>query len=116
MSGERGRRRVAAWLAAGLMTGLVAGAPGAAAHAAPSTAWIGNRFEQETSDLVRRANIVLGDAPEQAQQMMPLGNGQLGAAVWAAQGFKAQLNRTDTWPTRRSPGQVSIPGLAPMTT
>ena len=40
---------------------------------------------------------------------MPLGNGQIGAAVWAADGFTAQINRTDTWPTRRSPGQVDDP-------
>jgi hypothetical protein len=46
---------------------------------------------------------------------MPLGNGQLGAAVWAAGGFTAQLNRVDTLPDRKSPGQVVIPGLARMT-
>lgn len=115
MSGERGRRRIAAWLVAGLMAGSVLALEGTA-EAAPSSAWIGNRFEQDTPNLVRRANIVLGDAPVQAQQLMPLGNGQLGAAVWAANGFTAQLNRTDTWPTRRSPGQVTIPGLARLTT
>ncbi len=86
-----------------------------AVQAAPSTAWIGNRFEQDTPNLVRRANIVLGAAPVQPSQLMPLGNGQLGAAVWAANGFTAQINRTDTWPTRRSPGQVTIPGLSAMT-
>ena len=46
---------------------------------------------------------------------MPLGNGAMGAAVWGAGGFTAQINRNDTWPTRRSPGQVTIPGLAPLT-
>ena len=69
----------------------------------------------ETANVVRRANIILGSPPLQAQQLMPLGNGQMGAAVWAAGGFTAQLNRTDTWPTRRSPGQVTIPGLAALT-
>ena len=39
----------------------------------------------------------------------------MGAAVWGAGGFTAQINRNDTWPTRRSPGQVTIPGLAPLT-
>ena len=85
------------------------------AQAAPSTAWIGNKFEVDVPNLVRRANIVVGSPPAQAAQLMPLGNGQLGAAVWAADGFTAQVNRTDTWPTRRSPGQVTIPGLAAMT-
>src|SRR4051794_32112625 len=112
MSGERSPRRVAAWLIAGL-TSLVVAVP--TAQAAPSTAWIGNKFEVDVPNLVRRANIVVGSAPTQAAQLMPLGNGQMGAAVWAAGGFTAQINRTDTWPTRKSPGQVVIPGLAAMT-
>ena len=112
MSGERSPRRVAAWLIAGL-TSLVVAVP--TAQAAPSTAWIGNAFEVDVPNLVRRANIVVGSPPTQAAQLMPLGNGQMGAAVWAAGGFTAQINRTDTWPTRRSPGQVTIPGLAALT-
>ena len=36
-------------------------------------------------------------------------------AAWAANGFTAQLNRSDTMPNRLSPGQVQIPGLAAMT-
>ncbi|HEU5107536.1 MAG TPA: hypothetical protein VFT95_03075, partial [Micromonosporaceae bacterium] len=46
---------------------------------------------------------------------MALGNGTLGAAVWAAGGFTAQLNRNDTFPDRKSPGQLVIPGLARLT-
>jgi hypothetical protein len=46
---------------------------------------------------------------------MPLGNGSLGVAAWAANGFTAQLNRSDTMPYRLSPGQVQIPGLSTMT-
>jgi hypothetical protein len=46
---------------------------------------------------------------------MPLGNGNLGVAAWAANGFTAQLNRNDTFPDRRSPGQVVIPGLSRLT-
>ena len=46
---------------------------------------------------------------------MPLGNGTLGAAVWAANGFTAQLNRADTMPDRKSPGWLTIPGLSMMT-
>ena len=40
---------------------------------------------------------------------------QLGAAVWAAGGFTAQINRTDTWPTAAVPRPGRIPGLATMT-
>lgn len=43
---------------------------------------------------------------------MPLGNGRLGVAVWSADGFTAQLNRSDTLPGRLSSGQVVVPGLA----
>src|SRR5581483_6015737 len=44
-----------------------------------------------------------------------LGNGTLGAAVWAANGLTAQLNRADTLPARKSPGWVQIPGLSQIT-
>ncbi len=46
---------------------------------------------------------------------MPMGNGKLGIAVWAADGFTAQLNRADTLPHRDSPGQLVIPGIAELT-
>ena len=46
---------------------------------------------------------------------MALGNGSLGVAVWAGNGFTAQLNRSDTFPDRKAPGQVVIPGLAALT-
>src|SRR5262245_7784865 len=93
-------RRLAAWLAAAL-TGLVVVAP--TTIAAPSTAWIGNQFAVDTANVVRRANIILDSPPLTGPQMMGLGNGQMGAAVWGAGGFTAQINRNDTWPTRRSP-------------
>jgi hypothetical protein len=72
-------------------------------------------FVMDTPNVVRRANIVLGKANVTAQDFMPLGNGALGMAAWAANGFTAQLNRTDTFPGRKSLGQVSIPGLAKLT-
>ena len=53
-------------------------------------------------------------ANTEPQQAMALGNGTLGMAAWAANGFTAQLNRTDTFPDRKSLGQVVIPGLAPL--
>jgi lysophospholipase L1-like esterase len=81
----------------------------------PPTAWIDGHFQIDTSDVVRRSNITLAQAPLQASQSMPIGNGKFGAAVWAADGFTAQLNRWDTFPDRRSPGQLTIPGLAAMT-
>ncbi len=96
---------------AGLI-GLVAAVPAAAQQ---TTAWSRHGFDVDTANLVRRSNVVLERPPSLATQSMPLGNGSLGAAVWAAGGFRAQLNRTDTYPTRRSPGQVAIPGLERMT-
>jgi hypothetical protein len=45
-----------------------------------------------------------------------VGNGKLGVAVWAASGLTAQLNRVDTFPKRKSPGWLTIPGLAQLTT
>lgn len=89
---------------------------GGDADAAPgTTAWQNGAFVVDTPNLVRRSDIVLGRANAAATESMPLGNGQLGAAVWAAGGFTAQLNRVDTFPDRKSPGQVVIPGLARMT-
>src|SRR3954447_1544492 len=108
----QGRVRGAASLAAALSALLVA-VP--TAIAAPSTAWNGSTFNLDTANVVRRANIVLGSPPLLSSQLMGLGNGQLGAAVWGAGGFTAQINRTDTWPTRKSPGQLTIPGLATLT-
>jgi hypothetical protein len=88
----------------------------APAVAAPgTTAWQNGHFVVDTPNVVRRANIVLGRANTIPAQSMPLGNGTLGAAVWAANGFTAQLNRVDTFPDRKSPGQVIIPGLSRLT-
>ena len=72
-------------------------------------------FSMDTANVVRSSNIVLTKPNALPQQFMPLGNGTLGVAEWAAQGFTAQLNRTDTLPDRKSPGQVFIPGLAALT-
>ncbi|GIH17509.1 fascin domain-containing protein [Rugosimonospora africana] len=89
-------------------------APGAAA-ALGTTAWQNGTFVVDAPNVVRRADIVLGQPNASPTQFVPLGNGTLGAAVWSAGGFTAQLNRTDTFPDRKSPGQVTIPGLAAMT-
>jgi hypothetical protein len=86
-----------------------------AAAAAGTTAWRDGTFVVDTPNLVRRSDIVLGRANSAAAESMPLGNGALGAAVWAADGLTAQLNRVDTFPDRKSPGQLVIPGLARLT-
>jgi hypothetical protein len=82
---------------------------------ATSTAWQNGTFVVDTPNVVRRSNIVLARASTGASQFMPLGNGTLGAAAWGANGFTAQLNRNDTFPDRKSPGQVVIPGLSRLT-
>jgi len=73
--------------------------------------WIA--FDQ--CSVVSRSNIVLAHANTTTTELMPIGNGSLGAAVWAAGGFTAQLNRADTMPDRKSPGWLTIPGLAELT-
>ena len=94
--------------------GPVVAAPNAVA-ATGTTAWQNGAFSLDTANVVRRADIVLGKPNSQPGQFVPLGNGTLGAAVWAAGGFTAQLNRNDTFPDRKSPGQLVIPGLARLT-
>ena len=81
----------------------------------PTTAWRDGQFVVDTPNVVRRSNIVLGRPNVDPTESMALGNGTLGAAVWAADGFTAQLNRGDTFPDRKSPGRVVIPGLARLT-
>jgi alpha-L-fucosidase 2 len=88
-----------------------------AGHAvsSPATEWRDGRFHADVAGVVGRSDIVLGRANFEAGEALPLGNGRLGVAVWAADGLTAQLNRADTLPERLSPGQVVIPGLAAMT-
>jgi hypothetical protein len=80
-----------------------------------ATAWRDGRFHVDVAGVIGRSDIVLGRANMGAGEALPLGNGRLGVAVWAADGLTAQLNRADTLPERLSPGQVVIPGLAVMT-
>jgi hypothetical protein len=102
--------------------GLAIAAPAAvavliqpAAAATVTTAWQNGSFSLNPSGVVSESDIVLGAANTASSQSMPLGNGSLGVAAWAANGFTAQLNRSDTMPYRLSPGQVNIPGLSTMT-
>jgi hypothetical protein len=73
-------------------------------------------FTVDTPNVVRRSNIVLTHPDPSPKDFVGLGNGTLGASVWAANGFTAQLNRADTFPDRKAVGQLVIPGLAKMTT
>ena len=91
-------------------------APGAVAQQSlPATAWKSGHFVVDTAGLLSRSSIVLAQPNTLPQEAMPLGNGRLGVAVWAAGGFTAQLNRADTLPLRDSPGQLIIPSLAALT-
>src|SRR5690349_17340231 len=91
------------------------GVAGVARAASPTTAWRAGAFSVNVPNLVRRSDVGLGAANAKPEQAMPLGNGVLGAAVWAAGGFTAQLNRSDTQPLRLSPGWLTIPGLSRLT-
>jgi hypothetical protein len=89
---------------------------GSAQAASSTTAWNDGVFNENTAGVVSRSDIVLQQPNLQDTEYLPLGNGSLGVAEWAAKGFTAQLNRSDTMPDRKSPGQVNIPGLTAMTT
>jgi hypothetical protein len=86
--------------------------PPAAAETSATTAWQDGAFQLDAAGVVSRSDIVLGRPDVDPTASMPLGNGSLAAAAWAANGFTAQLNRSDTMPDRKSPGQVTIPGLS----
>src|SRR5580700_9006332 len=101
-------------VAAIFVTAVVGGTPAASA-ASNTTAWQNGAFSENTGGVVSRSDVFLGQPNTVDSQSLPLGNGSLGVAAWAAGGFTAQLNRSDTMPSRLSPGQVQIPGLAAMT-
>ena len=111
-------RSLAAAATVALVVPLLAAVGGAAspAYAATTTtAWQNGAFSENVGGIVSRSDVFLGKPNTLDTQSMPLGNGSLGVAAWAANGFTAQLNRSDTMPYRLSPGQVQIPGLAAMT-
>lgn len=89
------------WVFAALLA-LVFPMGDASAAPAPIAAW------------VARSDIAIDQPNVLPTQAMGLGNGRLGAAFWAADGFTVQLNRSDTLPYRYSPGQVSFPDLQPL--
>ena len=72
-------------------------------------------YATDVADDVARSDIAIGQPNVLPSQAMGLGNGELGAAFWSANGLTVQLNRIDTLPYRRSPGQVILPDLKIMT-
>ena len=85
-------------------------------HAAgPSVTSNRRGFNVDVAGVIGRSDIVLNRPNRAAAEAVPVGNGRLGVALWAAEGFTAQLNRGDTLPDRLSPGQVTIPGLSALT-
>ena len=103
------------FLVAAVLVAAALGSVPAAAAAAGTTAWQNGAFSVNPAGVVSRSDVFLGQPNTADSQSLPLGNGSLGVAAWAADGFTAQLNRSDTMPNRLSPGQVQIPGLAAMT-
>jgi hypothetical protein len=118
MSVRRSHRRPFTFVAVAAMTPLLilaGGSSQSASAASLTTAWQNGAFSENVGGIVSRSDVVLGAPNTADSQSLPLGNGSLGVAAWAANGFTAQLNRSDTMPNRLSPGQVQIPGLAAMT-
>lgn len=107
-------RSLALWPAVlATVAGLALAAPsGAQAAETPTTAWQNGAFQLDTAGVVSRSDIVLGAPNTDPTASMPMGNGSLGVATWAADGFTAQLNRSDTMPNRKSPGRLNVPGLS----
>ena len=121
---KRGRKLLAVGAAALTVlstvttTALLTAAPAAAADAAATpatTAWQNGSLQFDSNGLVSRSDLILGQPNTNPTASMPLGNGALGVSAWAANGFTAQLNRSDTMPARKSPGQLNIPGLSVIT-
>lgn len=84
-------------------------------HGEGDSAWRAGRMQVDVAGVVGRSDVVLQRPNREAQEAMPLGNGRLGVAVWAADGLTAQLNRGDTLPYRYATGQVVIPGIGALT-
>jgi hypothetical protein len=79
-----------------------------------TTAWRDGALQTDPAGLVSRSDLVQEGPAWRAYQAMPLGNGVLGAAVWAEKGYSAQLNRVDTFPELKSAGRLVVPGLDPL--
>ncbi|MFD1050083.1 hypothetical protein ACFQ1S_33440, partial [Kibdelosporangium lantanae] len=56
-----------------------------------TTAWQNGTFVMDTPGVVHRSDVILSRANTAPTESMPLGNGALGAAVLAANGFTGQV-------------------------
>jgi alpha-L-fucosidase 2 len=83
--------------------------------AAQTTAWREGHFHLDPHSVVNRSDLILSKPNLTPFESLPLGNGNLGVSLWAANGLTAQLNRSDTLPHRDSPGQLVIPSLTGLT-
>ncbi|TCN38300.1 hypothetical protein EV644_109191 [Kribbella orskensis] len=96
-------------------TGSLAAASGRAAPVeSATTAWHDGALRTDPAGLVSRSDLVQEGPAWRAYQALPIGNGTLGAAVWAEKGYSAQLNRVDTFPELKSAGRLVVPGLDPL--
>jgi hypothetical protein len=84
-------------------------------NATGTTAWQNGAFNVDVANVVAQSNIILQAPNTGASDAMPLGNGNVGAAIWSANGMTIQVNRNDTFPERKSLGWVVIPGLSALT-
>jgi hypothetical protein len=82
------------------------------AATATDTAWHNGSFNVDRPNLVRRSTIVLGSPNTTAVQSLPMGNGSLGVAAWAAGGFTAQLNAVTPCPIAARPARSRSPAVA----
>ena len=76
--------------ASATLAAMLAAGAWAQNDSANTTAWRAGAFHVDTVGVVGRSDIVLGRANTEAKEAMPLGNGNLGVAVWSEQGFTAQ--------------------------
>ena len=70
---------------AGVLVGALGGARVASA-ASNTTAWQNGAFSVNLAGVVSESDIVLGQPNTSDSQSLPLGNGSLGVAAWAAGG------------------------------
>src|ERR1700721_4309794 len=78
-------------VAAVLVTAALGGTPASAAT--NTTAWQNGAFSENTGGVVSRSDVFLGQPNTADSQSLPLGNGSLGVAAWAAGGLNAPMDR-----------------------
>src|SRR5207247_1116322 len=66
---------------------VVIGSATPAVAATVTTAWRNGVFVKDVGGIVSRSNVVVGRPNSSATQFLPLGNGALGVAAWAGNGF-----------------------------